>query len=167
MSATLVSVPSGRLPPSNPRRGRPAVPTGCAIAHAPDHATGARGNLMTEQVRQLADLGVVEPRAHRVVGEATVYDRIARILTTRGWVRGVERSRRGLSLRAAIAEAVAGGDGHAAVQGPTLARAARVGAHLRDLLSIRNLDAWSDHPARTFDEILALLRAAALAFETD
>ncbi len=98
----------------------------------------------------------------------TVYDEIGALLVDRGWVQGVERRGRGLSLRSAIGEAVGiDSSGRSAPDGTALARAGRIGAHLRDLTGARNLDAWSDDPERTVDEILQLLASAAVGFEDD
>ena len=98
----------------------------------------------------------------------TVYDEIARLLLDRGWVQGVERRGRALSLRAAIDETVGiGSHGRSAPDGATLARAGRIAAHLRDLTGVRNLDAWSDDAARTLDEVIQVLRSAAVGFADD
>ena len=71
----------------------------------------------------------------------TVYDEIGALLVDRGWVQGVGRRGRGLSLRSAIDEAVGiDSSGKSAPDGVTLARAGRIGAHLRDLTGARNLD---------------------------
>ena|SRR6185436_5761820 len=98
----------------------------------------------------------------------TVYDEIGALLVDRGWVQGVGRRGRGLSLRSAIDEAVGiDSSGKSAPDGVTLARAGRIGAHLRDLTGARNLDAWSDDPERTVDEVLQLLASAAVGFDDD
>ena len=98
----------------------------------------------------------------------TVYDEIVALLVDRGWVQGVERRGRSLSLRAAIDEAVGmGSDRGSAPGGATLARTGRIGAHLRDLTGARNLDGWSDAPDRTFDDIVRLLCSAAVGFDDD
>ena len=73
-----------------------------------------------------------------------------------------------MSLRSAIDEAVGiDSSGKSAPDGVTLARAGRIGAHLRDLTGARNLDAWSDDPERTVDEVLQVLASAAVGFEDD
>jgi len=99
--------------------------------------------------------------------DTTVYDQIGALLVDRGWVQGVERRGRALSLGAAIGEAVGIGPGRSAPDGAALARAGRIGAHLRDLTGARNLDAWSDDPERTVEEILRLLGSAAVGFDDD
>jgi hypothetical protein len=98
----------------------------------------------------------------------TVYDEIGELLVDRGWVKGVERRGRALSLRAAIDEAVGmGSPARTAPDGAMLARAGRIGAHLRDLTGSRNLDVWSDDPERTVDDILRLLASATVGFDDD
>jgi hypothetical protein len=98
----------------------------------------------------------------------TVYDEIVALLVERGWVQGVERRGRALSLRAAIDEAVGRGSaGESVPDGASLARAGRIGAHLRDLTGARNLDAWSDDPGRTLEDIVQLLGSAAVGFYED
>jgi hypothetical protein len=108
-------------------------------------------------------------RLHRArTTRPTVYDEIGALLADRGWVQGVERRGRALSLRAAIGEAAGmGSPGRTAPDGATLARAGRIGAHLRDLTGARNLDAWSDDPERTVDDIMQLLASAAVGFDDD
>ena len=98
----------------------------------------------------------------------TVFDEIVALLVDRGWVQGVERRGRALSLRAAIDEAVGMRSPRgSAPDGATLARAGRIGAHLRDLTGARNLDGWSDDPERTLDDIVRLLGSAAVGFDDD
>ena len=60
-----------------------------------------------------------------------------------------------------------GAPGRSAPDGAALARIGRIGSHLRDLTGVRNLDAWSDDPERTLDDILELLGCAAVGFEDD
>jgi hypothetical protein len=98
----------------------------------------------------------------------TVYDDVARVLRHRGWVKGESRLGDATCFVAAIDAAVGVGDPtRGESEARKLARAGRVGAHLRDLLNIRNLAAWSDEPSRTIDELLELLSDAALAFPDD
>jgi hypothetical protein len=122
---------------------------------------------MSDQDELEKTVGTVA-RLHRApTTERTVYDEIGALLVDRGWVQGVERRGRALSLRAAIGEAVGMGPGRSAPDGATLARAGRIGAHLRDLTGARNLDGWSDDPERTVDDILRLLGSAAVGFDDD
>jgi hypothetical protein len=112
--------------------------------------------------------GSVAQLRRRPANSTTIYDEIGHLLVDRGWVRGVERRGRALSLRAAINEAVGiDSSGRRAPGGAMLGRAGRVGAHLRDLTGARNLDAWSDEPERTLDEIQRLLGSAAVGFADD
>jgi hypothetical protein len=98
----------------------------------------------------------------------TVYDEMVALLIDRGWIQGAPRRGRALSLRAAIDEAVGmGSPRRSAPDGATLARAGRIGAHLRDLTGARNLDGWSDDPERTFEDIVRLLGSAAVGFDDD
>jgi hypothetical protein len=98
----------------------------------------------------------------------TVYDEIIALLVARGWAQGVARRGRALSLSTAIDEAVGiGSPRGSAPDGATLARAGRIGAHLRDLTGARNLDGWSDEPERTFDDVVRLLSSAAVGFDDD
>jgi hypothetical protein len=113
-------------------------------------------------------VGTVAPLHRARTKKRTVYDEIGELLVDRGWVQGVERRGRALSLRAAIDEAVGTSSASAsAPDGATLARAGRIGAHLRDLTGARNLDAWSDARERTIDDILRLLGSAAVGFDDD
>jgi len=98
----------------------------------------------------------------------TVYDEIAHLLIDRGWVQGVDRRGRALSLRTAI-DAAVGVDpaSRSAPTGVMLARSGRIAAHLRDLTGERNLDAWSDDATRTLPDILELLTCAAVGFAQD
>ena len=119
-----------------------------------------------DQFRHVA--GTVDEAACDRATTRTVYDEIGRLLLDRGWVQGVERSGRALGLRAAIDEAVGiGATGRPAPNGTMLARSGRIAAHLRDLTGVRNLDAWSDDAERTLDDILQLLRSAAVGFADD
>jgi len=118
-----------------------------------------------DELQHQRTVGIVTP-LHRVPTR-TVYDEIGALLVDRGWVKGVERRGRALSLQAAIDEAVGIGPAQPAPDGATLARAGRIGAHLRDLTCSRNLDAWSDDPERTVDDILRLLESAAVGFDDD
>jgi hypothetical protein len=113
-------------------------------------------------------VGTVAPLRRARTTKRTVYDEIVELLVDRGWVQGVERRGRALSLRAAIYEAVGSSSpSGSAPDGATLARAGRIGAHLRDLTGARNLDAWSDARERTIDDILRLLTSAAVGFDDD
>ena len=87
----------------------------------------------------------------------------------RGWVKGTEAARGDAMCFTAAIDAVIGiGDpAQNGSEAAKLARAGRVGAHLRDLLNVRNLATWSDDPSRTIDEVLELLSHAALAFPED
>ena len=112
--------------------------------------------------------GVVTPLHRPRTAPHTVYDEIRALLVDRGWVQGVERRGRAMSLRAAIDEAVGmGSPGRSAPDGAMLARAGRIGSHLRDLIGTRSLDAWSDDPERTVDDVLRLLGSAAVGFDDD
>lgn len=98
----------------------------------------------------------------------TVYDAVFVELRDHGWVKGTPRRGEALCLVAAIdkvvgTDAMATGGSSAA----KMARAGRVGAHLRDLIGERNLAAWSDEPSRTLDDVLELLAEAAVAFPED
>ena len=107
-------------------------------------------------------------RGSRTTTTHTVYDDIVALLIDRGWVQGAPRRGRALSLRAAIDEAVGMGSPRgSAPDGATLARAGRIGAHLRDLTGARNLDGWSDDPERTFEDVVRLLGSAAVGFDDD
>jgi hypothetical protein len=98
----------------------------------------------------------------------TVYDAVAAQLRHHGWVKGEASRGDALCFTAAIDVAIGLGDpAHAGSEAAKLARAGRVGAHLRDLLNVRNLAAWSDDPSRTIDEVLDLLNHASLAFPED
>ncbi len=98
----------------------------------------------------------------------TVYDDVAAQLRHHGWLKGEAARGDALCFTAAIDTAIGLGDpAHDASEAAKLARAGRVGAHLRDLLNVRNLAAWSDDPSRTIDEVLELLSHAALAFPED
>jgi hypothetical protein len=102
------------------------------------------------------------------VTSSTIYDAVALLLRDRGWAKGTPRRGDALCLTAAIDAAV--GLGSAATpgsEGSKMARAGRVGSHLRDLVNARNLSAWSDDQSRTFDEVLELLTHASLAFPDD
>jgi hypothetical protein len=104
----------------------------------------------------------------RQLAPPTVYDEVASLLRRRGWVKGTPRYRESLCFVAAIDEAVGVGDTtRGGSEAARLARAGRIGSHLRDLVNVRNLAAWSDDRARTLDEVLELLRHAALAFPED
>ena len=98
----------------------------------------------------------------------TIYDAVVVQLCDHGWVKGTPRRGDALCLAAAIDVAVGFDDttetGSSAAK---MARAGRVGAHLRDLLGARNLAAWSDEPARTLDDVLGLLAEASVAFPED
>jgi hypothetical protein len=123
---------------------------------------------MSDRDEMERTVGTVAPLRRARTTKRTVYDEIGEILADRGWVQGVERRGRALSLRAAIGAAVGiGVPGGSAPDGATLARAGRIGAHLRDLTGARNLDAWSDARERTVDDILRLLASAAVGFEDD
>ena len=96
---------------------------------------------------------------------STIYDEVASLLRDRGRVKGTPKRGQALCLVAAIDEVV--GVGNAVLpgsEGSKLARAGRVGSHLRDLVNVGNLSAWSDEKSRTLDEVLELLTHAALAF---
>jgi len=109
-----------------------------------------------------------ESRARPDEVAPTVYDSVVGQLQARGWVKGMPQKGEALCLVAAIDVAVGVGDaaktGSAAAK---LARAGRVGAHLRDLLGVRNLAAWSDEPSRILEDVLQLLTEAAVAFPED
>jgi len=98
----------------------------------------------------------------------TIYDAVVGQLRDYGWVKGTARRGEALCLVAAI-DKVVGSDTPDA--GPSsaakMARAGRVGAHLRDILGERNLAAWSDEPSRTLDDVVGLLEEAAIAFPED
>jgi hypothetical protein len=98
----------------------------------------------------------------------TVYDEVVMLLQERGWCKGLPRRGRRLCLVAAIDEAVGvGNNDRRGSDVAKLARAARVGTHLRDLLNIRNLAAWSDERYRTLVEVVDVLTHAAIAFPDD
>ena len=98
----------------------------------------------------------------------TVYDEIETLLRERGWCKGVPRRGESLCLVAAIDEAVGvGNEDLVGSEASKLARAGRIGAHLRDLLQVRNLASWSDARDRTFPEIADVLTRAAAAFPHD
>jgi len=98
----------------------------------------------------------------------TVYEDVAGQLRHRGWVKGEPGRGDAVCFTAAIDAAIGVGDPtRGGTEATKLARAGRVGAHLRDLLNIRNLASWSDDPSRTIDEVLELLSHAALAFPDD
>ncbi len=98
----------------------------------------------------------------------TVYDAVAVLLRQHGWAKGTATQREAMCFSAAIDVAVGLGDPkHGGSEATKLARAGRVGAHLRNLLNVRNLAAWSDDPSRTIDEVLDLLRDASVAFPED
>jgi hypothetical protein len=99
---------------------------------------------------------------------SSVYDEIAKLLRARGWAQGAPRRGSRLCITAAIDEVVGVGDAtRDGSEGFKLQRAARIGAHLRDLLNVRNLAAWADDRTRTFEDIVGLLAQAALAFPED
>ena len=123
---------------------------------------------MSDRDEMERTVGTVAPLHRARTTKRTVYDEIGELLVDRGWVQGVERRGRALSLRAAIDEAVGMSSPSAsAPDGATLARAGRIGAHLRDLTGARNLDAWSDARERTVDDILRVLASAAVGFDDD
>ncbi|MDQ1379693.1 MAG: hypothetical protein QOG65_1448 [Actinomycetota bacterium] len=97
----------------------------------------------------------------------TVYDDVVVQLRDRGWVKGVHRKGDAMCLVAAIDAAVGVGDAVTGTTAAKLARAGRVGSHLRDIVGVRNLAAWSDEPSRTLDEVLQLLFEASVAFPED
>ncbi|MDQ1477678.1 MAG: hypothetical protein QOE62_2907 [Actinomycetota bacterium] len=97
----------------------------------------------------------------------TVYDDVVMRLRDRGWVKGVTRKGDAMCLVAAIDAAVGVGDPVTGTTAAKLARAARIGAHLRDIIGVRNLAAWSDEASRTLEEILGLLIEASVAFPED
>lgn len=98
----------------------------------------------------------------------TVYDEIETLLRERGWCKGVPRRVESLCFVAAIDEAVGvGSRDRVGSEASKLARAARIGAHLRDLLQVRNLSSWSDARDRSFEEIADVLTRAAAAFPHD
>jgi hypothetical protein len=97
----------------------------------------------------------------------TVYDDVFMQLRDGGWVKGTTRKGDAMCLVAAIDAAVGVGDPATATTAAKLARAGRVGAHLRDLIGVRNLAAWSDEPSRTLEEVLQLLSEASVAFPED
>jgi hypothetical protein len=98
----------------------------------------------------------------------SVYDDVASLLTDRGWAQGVPRRGDALCFVAAIDAAVGvGAADPSTTEGAKLARVGRIGAHLRDLVGVRNLAAWSDEPERTFDDVLAVLAHASIAFPGD
>ena len=110
----------------------------------------------------------VESQSPPVPPPPMVYDQVATLLRGRGWVKGTPRSGEALCLVTAIDEAVGVGDAtRTGTEASKLARAARIGANLRELVNVRNLAAWSDEPRRTLDEVLELLAHAALAFPGD
>lgn len=96
----------------------------------------------------------------------TIYDVVIDELRDHGWVKGAPRRGEAMCLVEAIDVAVGVND-PAATTGTKLARAGRVGAHLRDLLCERNLAVWSDELTRTLDDVLGLLAEAAIAFPDD
>jgi hypothetical protein len=97
----------------------------------------------------------------------TVYDDVFMQLRDRGWVQGVTRRGDAMCLVAAIDAAVGVDDPLTGTTAAKLARAGRVGAHLRDIIGVRNLAAWSDDPSRTLEEVLQLLSEASVAFPED
>jgi hypothetical protein len=123
---------------------------------------------MSDRDQQERTVSTVAPLRRARTTKRTVYDEIGALLVDRGWVQGVERQGRALSLRAAIDEAVGtGSPARSAPDGASLARSGRIGAHLRDLTGARNLDAWSDDPERSVDDIMQLLASAAVGFDDD
>jgi hypothetical protein len=99
---------------------------------------------------------------------STIYDEVASLLRDRGWVKGAPKRGQALCLVAAIDAVVGVGSAvQPGSEGSKLARAGRVGSHLRDLVNVGNLSAWSDDRSRTLDEVLELLTHAALAFPDD
>jgi hypothetical protein len=97
----------------------------------------------------------------------TVYDDVVMQLRDRGWVKGMARKGDAMCLVAAIDAAVGVGDPVTGTTAAQLARAGRVGAHLRDIVGVRSLAAWSDEPSRTLEEIFGLLFEASVAFPED
>ncbi len=104
-----------------------------------------------------------EPRT-RPGAAPTIYDVVIDELRDHGWVKGAPRRGEAMCLGEAIDAAVGVKDTTTAMK---LARAGRVGAHLRDLLGERSLAAWSDEPTRTLNDVLGLLSEAAIAFPDD
>jgi hypothetical protein len=96
---------------------------------------------------------------------STVYDDVAKLLLDQGWARGAARRGDARCLLAAIDEVVGLED--TCPDGPRLARSARIGRHLRDLLGVRNLADWCDARTRTSGEILELLQRAATTYPND
>ena len=99
---------------------------------------------------------------------STVYDEVGQLFKENGWARGGRRRGRGIDLRSAIDQAVGvGNPQRAGSEGVKLARAARIGSHLRDLTNVRSLDAWEDDRDRTLDDVIDLLARAAFLYPDD
>jgi hypothetical protein len=97
----------------------------------------------------------------------TVYDAVLELLAVRGWVQGRETDGERLSLTAAIDTVVGVDVVTGAADGPRLARSARIGRHLRELVGVASLTAWTDARSRTMADIADLLRLAAVAYPDD
>lgn len=98
----------------------------------------------------------------------TIYDAVVVQLRDRGWVKGTPRRGDALCLVAAIDKAVGADAAAVGVSSAAkMARAGRVGSHLRDLIGERNLAAWSDESSRTLEDVVELLEEAAIAFPED
>ncbi len=106
-------------------------------------------------------------RAGRLISRATVYDEVRAALDERGWVQGRHTHRARLSLTAAIDIVVGSSSDDPGPKGPSLARAARVRSHLCELAGTSNLASWNDDRRRTFDDLILLLAAAAVAYPGD
>jgi hypothetical protein len=105
-----------------------------------------------------------EPRVARVV--SNVYRDAESLLADFGWAQGRERAQSGkLSLTEAVRRAA---ERDATRQEePTVVRISRMRRHLREIANTSSLLAWNDAPDRHFDEVIALLRAAATQFPRD
>lgn len=114
-------------------------------------------------------VGVEAPAPAAKAPVATVYDEVRKLLSDCGWVQGRETSGRRLSLTAAI-DAVVAADARRPVgspAGPALARGGRVRRHLCELAGAANLVAWNDDGGRHVDDVVELLRFAAVAYPDD
>jgi hypothetical protein len=97
---------------------------------------------------------------------SNVYRDAELLLHDFGWAQGRERAKSGkLSLTEAVRRAV---ERDATRQEePTVVRISRMRRHLREIANTSSLLAWNDAPDRDFDEVIALLRAAATQFPRD
>ena len=109
----------------------------------------------------------LEPEESIGDGSSTtsIYAELASLLESRGWAQA--RGTRGrLTLDEALDELLGTRPGLAA-SGESLARAARLALHLRELTGSTSLLGWNDEPERSFDDVRELLAHAALRFPRD